>query len=413
MDVHNTTRRLEWASKVIEKDPKISEHNKQLILKFKDRVSSLSLSSQRVLFYVTRLIVIARAFPKSFEEATREDVEKLVAEIEEGNFQFTRKFKNKDYTRSGKYTSWTKHDYKVTLKKFFQWLRKREWDSREYPKEVKWIRTTLKNNRKKLPEDILTKDEIRSLIQATSNPRDKAFISVLYESGCRIGEILNIKIKDITFDEYGAKVIIPEGKTGPRRIRLISSIPHVETWLGYHPHKKDPEAFLWTTYANSNKGNIISYEAISKMLRQTAKRAGITKKVNPHNFRHSRATHLASELTSPIQCAMFGWVQGSDAPATYIHLNGKDLDKALLKINGKLPPEEDNNIKCPRCNDVNHEISRFCKNCGLPFEIKDYVNLEDERKKYDDKMSKVMEVLLQNPHLKKEIVEALKGVSNS
>jgi len=396
MDVHNTARRLEWASKVIERDPKIIEQNKMLILKFKDRVSSLSLSSQRVLFYVTRLIVIARAFPKSFEEATREDIEKIIAEIESGKW-------NKDG-----YTAWTKHDYKVTLKKFFQWLRKCEWDSREYPAEVKWIRTTLKNNRKKLPEDILTKDEIRSLIQATSNPRDKAFISVLYESGCRIGEIMNIKIKNITFDEYGAQVLIPEGKTGPRRIRLISSIPHVESWLSYHPHKKEPESFLWTTYANNNKGNIISYQSIRKLLTKTAERAGITKKVNPHNFRHSRATHLASELTSPIQCEMFGWVQGSDAPATYIHLNGKDLDKALLKINGKLPPEEDNNIKCPRCNDVNHEISRFCKNCGLPFEIKDYVNLEDERKKYDDKMSKVMEKLLQNPEVKKEIIGILK-----
>lgn len=399
MDVHNTTQRLEWASRVIERDPKISEHNKQLILKFRDRASSLSLSTQRVLFYVTRLILIARAFHKNFEEATREDVEEIVAKIENGSL-------NPEYS----YTAWTKHDYKVTLKKFFQWLRKNEWDSKNYPEEVKWIRATLNNSRKKLPEDILTKDEIRSLIQATSNPRDKAFISVLYESGCRIGEIMNIRIKNITFDEYGAQVLIPEGKTGPRRIRLIASIPHVESWLSYHPHKKEPEAFLWTTYANNNKGNIISYGAICKMLRQTAERAGIKKKVNPHNFRHSRATHLASELTSPIQCEMFGWVQGSDAPATYIHLNGKDLDKALLKINGKLPPEEDNNVKCPRCNDVNHEISRFCKNCGLPFEIKDYVNLEDERKKYDDKMSKVMEVLLQNPEIKKEIAETLRDI---
>jgi integrase len=256
----------------------------------------------------------------------------------------------------------------------------------------------------------LTKEEIRSLIQATSNPRDKAFISVLYESGCRIGEILNIKIKNISFDEYGAQVVVPEGKTGPRRIRLIASIPHIETWLGYHPKKNDPEALLWVTYANNKKGTEISYQAIRKMLRKTAESAGIKKKVNPHNFRHSRATHLASELTSPLQCEYFGWIQGSKAPATYIHLSGKDLDRALLKMYGKLPPEQDDVIKCPRCSEINQEVSRFCKNCGLPFGIKDYVNLEDERRKYDDKMSKVMERLLQNPQVKKEIAEVLRNI---
>jgi integrase len=393
MDIHQTTKKLESAIKCIEKDGRIIEKNKSLILKFKDKAISFGLSMHRVLFYVIRLTVLARSIPKGFDEMTMEDMERTVSWIE-----------------TSEYESWTKHDFKVTLKKFFQWLRNYEWYSKEYPPEVRWIKTTLKSNKRKLPEDILTKEEVRSLIQTASNPRDKAFISVLYESGCRIGEIMNIKRKNVSFDKYGAQVIVPEGKTGPRRIRLIQSISYLEAWLGCHPRRDDPEAPLWVTVGNNNKGKTIGYQTIRKMLRQTAEKAGIKKRVNPHAFRHARATHLASELTMPLQCEYFGWVQGSKAPATYIHLSGKDLDRALLKMYGKLPEEEENNIiKCPRCNEINQEINRFCSNCGLPFDLKGLADIEDERGKYDDMMSKIMVRLTQNPQVKKEIMEALKN----
>jgi hypothetical protein len=207
-------------------------------------------------------------------------------------------------------------------------------------------------------------------------------------------------------------MIVPEGKTGPRRIRLIASIPYIESWLGYHPNKNNPEEFLWVTHANNSIGKPMGYDTIRKILRETAERAGIKKRVNPHAFRHARATHLASELTSPILCEMFGWMQGSKEPSTYIHLSGKNLDNALLKMYGKLPAdEEDGKIKCPRCSEVNQEINRFCKNCGLPFGLKDFTNIQDERKKYDDIMSKLMEKMVQNPEVKRMMMETLGKIS--
>ncbi|MGA2789578.1 MAG: site-specific integrase [Candidatus Bathyarchaeia archaeon] len=54
---------------------------------------------------------------------------------------------------------------------------------------------------------------------AAENPRDKALISVLYESGCRIGEILSLKIRN-KFDN-NCSVLIVNGKTGQHRVRLI------------------------------------------------------------------------------------------------------------------------------------------------------------------------------------------------
>ena len=54
-----------------------------------------------------------------------------------------------------------------------------------------------RNRQTKLPDDILTQEEIRSLISAARTDRDRAFISMLYESGCRIGELLNLHIRQV------------------------------------------------------------------------------------------------------------------------------------------------------------------------------------------------------------------------
>ena len=134
------------------------------------------------------------------------------------------------------------------------------------------------------------------MIKACHNVRDKAIISVLYESGTRVGEFLGMKIKNVQFDKYGA-VIVVHGKTGWRRIRLFSSVPHFSNWIEHHPLKDDPEAPLWIRLGSKNHCKPLSYEALRMLLRKIAKRAGIKKNVNPHNFRHSRATDLANWMT--------------------------------------------------------------------------------------------------------------------
>jgi len=61
------------------------------------------------------------------------------------------------------------------------------------------------------------------MIDAAMTPRDRAIISVLYESGCRAGEFLSMRIKNISFDRCGT-VIVVHGKTRYRRMKLVSSV---------------------------------------------------------------------------------------------------------------------------------------------------------------------------------------------
>ena len=69
-----------------------------------------------------------------------------------------------------------------------------------------------KNKDKKLPEDMLTEEEIIKMINAAPNTRDKAMIGLLWDIGSRIGEVGALKIKHIKFNEYGAVILI-NGKT--------------------------------------------------------------------------------------------------------------------------------------------------------------------------------------------------------
>lgn len=61
-----------------------------------------------------------------------------------------------------------------------------------------------------------------------------------------------------------------------------------------------------------------------KILGATMERAGIDKPSNPHHYRHSRASYLVTEMTEAKLCEWFGWVQGSNVPAKYVHLSGRD-----------------------------------------------------------------------------------------
>lgn len=66
---------------------------------------------------------------------------------------------------------------------------------------MRWIKCNFRDD-KKLPEELLTEEDVTKLIEAAQHPRDKALVFLLYESGCRIGELLNVKIKNVLFDRF-------------------------------------------------------------------------------------------------------------------------------------------------------------------------------------------------------------------
>lgn len=206
-DIHENKKRLQKTMENIEEaSPKrISNSDKELLRDFYNYCYSTNLSDTRVYRYMITLWKITEWKSKDFDQMGRGKIQNLVSKINQKE-----------------YSPHTKKDYRITLKKFFQWL-DGDPDTKEYPDKVKWIKTTLEYNGKKLPEEILNKEEVKRLIRTANNTRDKAFISTLYESGCRIGELLPIKWKHLDFTpEEGVKLTV-NGKTGYRKILLVSS----------------------------------------------------------------------------------------------------------------------------------------------------------------------------------------------
>lgn len=261
-----------------------------------------------------------------------------------------------------------------------------------------------------MPEEILTQEEIMKLIKGAKYTRDKALISMLYESGCRVGELGNLLIKHIQFDKHGA-VIMVDGKTGQRRVRIITSAPYLADWLNKHPHM-GPDNHLWASLP-PNDGRLINYASIRRLICLTAKRVGIVKKVNPHAFRHARATHLSNHLTEAQMKEYFGWTQDSSMASIYIHLSGRDVDNALLKLNGIAVEEESKTdsfkpIECSRCNYLNKPTDKYCSKCGLVIDVREALEIERMNKDKD----KLLDILVNDPDVRKLLIEKARMMSH-
>lgn len=372
------------------KNSTLHEDNKTNLLKFYRDIQAEGLSLGRIIKYLETLYNLAKMLPKPFHAATKEDIIDLLQQIE-----------SKDYS------DWTKRDFKIVIKRFYKWLRKTE----DYPEEVKWIKTRVKNKHL-LPEQLLTEEEVKKLVASADNPRDKALILVLSESGCRIGEILTLRIRNVQFDEYGAQLIV-NGKTGMRRVRIIASSPCLATWIDNHPIRDNPDAPLWVTMGTKNRGGILKYGACRQMLAELVKRAGLKKRVFHHLFRHSRATKLANFLSDSQLKQHLGWVQSSAMAAIYVHLSGKEVDDALLRLQGlkKEEKKEEPELKvviCSRCNGSNSPTSKFCIRCGLPLDIKTAVELDQTREKADA----LMALLLKNPKTLDTLLAEIKKLTS-
>lgn len=343
--IYHAEKQIESLNKRINGNADISLNNKNTIIKFRDECFANNISISRTMRYMYCLRDLSIWLKKDFDACNKEDIKSVIANLE----------------MKSNYSPRTKYEYRATLKKFYKWLR-----NNDLPDETSWIKLNFKKHNNKLPSEVLNEEDVKRMIDATQSSRDRAIIMTLYESGCRIGEFIKIKIKDIEFEKPGC-ILIVQGKTGGRRIRVISAEPYLTEWLNRHPDRNNPNSFLWV---ENNKTDMLEYPALRKALRVAGRRANLQKKVNPHNFRHARATYLANKFTEQQLKVFFGWTRASEMASVYVHLSGKDIDTALLQAYGMQDPHQDKIITnlmpkvCLRCKTQNETSNKFCKLCG-------------------------------------------------
>ncbi len=180
-----------------------------------------------------------------------------------------------------------------------------------------------------LRDKIVRPEELQALLKACSNPRDRAIIAVLAETGLRIGELLSIRLRDVEKLPDGAFRLTVRGKTGLRTVVAVRSAGLLEEWLRAHPRPGDPDAPLWTTLRGEPRP--LRPKAFREHLRYLAGKAGLKRPIHPHMLRHTRFTQLARLLTEQELKVVAGWSRSSRMAAVYVHLSGRDAEAAMRK----------------------------------------------------------------------------------
>jgi len=289
-DLYKLNERYEREIMNLDKWQFFLERDKLSFIQFLRSMEARGISYVQLTKYIAAMKTFLKCYQKPFEHLQRTDLENFLL--------YMRHLKP-----STRKTRW------YSIKKFFDYIGRSGCFFQ--------VRFESKN---KLPsEAMLCEKEMDALIEHATSLRNRALLCVLCEGGYRIGEILTAQAKDVVFTEYGVKIMV-SGKTGMRNPLLIKCTIMMKEHI--KSKRKDERLFK------------ISYAATSKMLRTTARRAGIMKKVYPHLLRHSAATRDANHLTESQLCRKYGWTSGSKMCKIYVHLSGRDLDYAILKMHG-------------------------------------------------------------------------------
>jgi integrase len=309
----------------------ISNENKELLLKYhihrRSRANPLTITKE-----LRTILKLTTWFGKDWRgPVEEEDMDRLLATIEQTTYV------PRGQNKARKLSPHTKRNYKKILKEWLRWLKKPQEiiDMIRYPRKIKSILT---------PQDLVTAEEIEKMINASTNIRDKCLLAVLIDSGCRPGEVLSLRLKDVEFDSYGALLHV-DGRMGPRVARVVYATAYIVELLNTHALKNNPNAPL---FIDSNYSmRVLSPSRMLKVLKDMAKAAGVTKRIYPYLLRHTRASLLSHVLADSDKRKLMGWVEDSDMMGIYEHIMYSQSDNQALAKLYKKKVEENIEVELP------------------------------------------------------------------
>lgn len=292
---------------------------------------------ERLSIYLNHLTTLITALDKDLDAVSQTDMERFIDDLENDRITPRRRHirgEVPEHVRLLPFSPRYKVDIKHAIKKFYKWLL---GDNKVYPPLVEWIDTSCPE--KEVPA--LSEWEIKSMVMGARSLLARALIQVLFDGGFRISELLNVRLRHVSYkhyDEYRTDrkcfvIRIPFSKT----IRRTVTLPMEETgvilrqWLGAHPGEPtlNPDGSLSTT-----RPELQLFPVDARTPNAVLKRVGdktIRRHVHPHLLRHSSATYWCSRLSYFQLCKRFGWSMTSKMPQRYIDREGlDDLEAARI-----------------------------------------------------------------------------------
>ncbi|XCP85344.1 site-specific integrase [Roseburia hominis] len=203
----------------------------------------------------------------------------------------------------------THNHYRSAIKFFYKRVLKIRWDDDEIP--------AMKRERN-LPT-VLTHQEINAIIDATTNLKHKAIIATMYSSGLRVSEVIHLHYDDIS--RTNLTIHVRETKGRIDRYTILSR-RNLDLLTEYWYQCGRPKGIL---FPSSWTGGYLEPNSINQFFKESARRAGITRRVSSHACRHSFASHLFESGTDIkyIQ-SLLGHVDPRSTDI-YLHVSNKTL----------------------------------------------------------------------------------------
>ena len=174
----------------------------------------------------------------------------------------------------------------------------------------------LAKNKSKLPI-VLNKQEKNNMFDATLNLRHRLVLMFLYYTGMRLNEIVNLKWEDLDFQRGTIHLKTAKGE----KERVIFFHEKLKNFIGYFNLRKDGYVFL------SNFGKKYDKRTVQLIVKNAAKKSGISKKVTPHILRHSFATHLLEAGADIRHIQKLLGHANLQTTQIYAHVANKDIKK--------------------------------------------------------------------------------------
>lgn len=376
---------------------KITERDAEIIRLYVYEHATSSNAGKVTNLQLTRALITFRRWSGPYSGSTIIDLYKIVDGVKTDNSK-----------KGIPYSEQMQRSYISRAKAFFLWLVE-TGESSIPEKKIRSIKVPSPFSGIKSAADLLTPEEVAEILQACKTSRLRALFTMLYEGGFRVGEVGTLKWGDLKFESAGIVVNVVYKTKKPRYIRLVMCKEALLKWKSDYPGDPSGDAFVFL----NSRDQELQYHTVKKMLQRLVSETTITKKVNLHLFRHSRVTHLMQEGVSEsvIKIMMWGSVN-TRSFATYAHLSGADVDRAIYDLYNIDPSVAEKKQKrlepkvCPHCKEICGPITRFCPMCGQLLDGND-IKTDEQLQKWLIDNSSFLTAYLNKMQVQREMESAL------
>jgi integrase len=283
-------------------------------------------------------------------------------------------FSIRDKILNSKYRDNYKRRLIFAMKKFFIWYGKQNGIDVH---ELETIKIPPGQWKTKSPKDMLSTQDIETILKACRNTRDRCFVAMLWDGSNRPIELLRLKWEDIIQDEYGYSFKTDAKTKKERHIRLTMSIPYLDEWRRNYPGEATGSNPVFVTIRKvgaKKEYRQWDIDAAQFMILNLKKETGL-KNLKPSMFRPSRITHdVKAGYDLPyIMKKNWGHLK-SPMIDLYTNVDAAYIDQIALRQAGMtrqetMKEQEQHKIEppvCKQCGTLNTLGSAFCSRCMSP-----------------------------------------------